>query len=231
MVIDAVVILVVLAALLVGFQKGLLQPLLAEVLFFGVLLVLVRDRHAYAAFMQRHLHGGGVVDVFGALILAVVAGYLGGILGRILHRLPVLRGVDGLFGVFVHAGIALAVLYVGISALVSLDMAFGPISNAVSLTARQVAQVQVALATTPVLGASIDPKEYSRLQKEARSGGARLDTASQLHLLDQVYLTVESQLRSSRLARYVMAIGVHFPVVGHLGPGDLRAADRSGPAH
>lgn len=219
MLIDAVIVLVVAAALVVGYQKGLLEPLLAEVLFFGALLYIVRHRTGYSSFVSAHLPGGAVAAVFLALVIAVVAGYAGGMLGRTLHRLPVLRGVDGFFGIFVHGAIAVAVLYLGVSALVSLDLAFGPVSNAVELTARQVSQMQTALETTPFLGRAVDPKEYQRLEQEAKKGGARLDTTSQLHTMQQVDATVSSQLRSSRLAKWVLAVGVHLPVVGgHLGP-------------
>lgn len=222
MFIDGIIVVVLVAALLMGYQKGLLQPLLAEVFFFGALLFILRHRTGFADFISGHLPGGGVTAVFAALIIAVVAGYAGGMLGRTLHRLPVLRGVDGFFGVFVHGAIALAVLYLGVSALVSLDLAFGPISTAVNLTARQVAQIRLALATTPVLGGTVDPAEYARLEQEAKSGGARLDTVSQLHVLEQVDATVSSQLRSSRLARWVLAVGVHLPIVGgHLGPSSV----------
>src|ERR687887_1338683 len=103
MIIDILVALMVLAAAFVGFQKGFIQPLLAEILFVGSLLVLLNNRDAYLAFMKDVIHANALIAVLAALIIATVFSYAGIRVGGIIHRMPSVRGWDGFLGVFVQA--------------------------------------------------------------------------------------------------------------------------------
>ena len=56
MIIDIFVALTVLGAAFVGFQRGFIQPLLAEILFVGTLLVLLNNRDTFLGFMKDVFH-------------------------------------------------------------------------------------------------------------------------------------------------------------------------------
>src|SRR5580765_1199642 len=99
---------------------------MAEIFFFGTLLAVFRFHDKYTAEMQKLLHLTPVLSVFVALILAVVLGAVGGAVGGMFHRMEAIRGVDGLLGIFVHGVVTLIVIYLAISALVTLDNAFEP---------------------------------------------------------------------------------------------------------
>src|SRR5437879_5166153 len=99
---------------------------MAEIFFFGTLLVVFRFHEQYTNEMQKLLHLTPVLSVFVALIIAVVLGAVGGAIGGAFHRLEAIRGVDGLLGVFVHVLVSVVVIYLAVSALVTLDNAFEP---------------------------------------------------------------------------------------------------------
>ena len=70
MVIDIAVAVLILLALFLGYQRGVIQPLMAEIFFFGTLLVIFRFHDQYTSEMQKLLHLNPVLSVFVALILA-----------------------------------------------------------------------------------------------------------------------------------------------------------------
>jgi len=221
--IDIAIVVALLIAIYVGYQRGVVQPLLVEIFFLIALLIIIRDRHAYQAAMEKYLHTNAVLDVFLALIVAVVAGFVGGQLGAMIHRMPVVRGVDGFLGVFVHAGFAILISYVLLSALVAFDKAFSPTVNAASLTLKQVQTLQSNIEGNPLAAFFVDEKDLAKLRQEATtSGGARLENVSQLSQLQNFYEQfLQPQLASSRAAPIIMSIGQKIPVIGHAGPKDL----------
>ena len=133
------------------------------------------------------------------------------------------RGVDGFLGVFVHAGFAILISYVLLSALVAFDKAFSPTVNAASLTLKQVQTLQSNIEGNPLAAFFVDEKDLAKLRQEATtSGGARLETVSQLSQLQNFYEQfLQPQLASSRAAPIIMSIGQKIPVIGHAGPKDL----------
>src|ERR1700731_2000582 len=102
MIFDAVIVLVLLVALLLGYQRGVIQPLMAEIFFFGTLLVVFRFHDQYTSQMEKLLHLTPVLSIFLAIILAIIMGAVGGAIGGAFHRLESIRGIDGLLGIFVH---------------------------------------------------------------------------------------------------------------------------------
>src|SRR5437660_10370784 len=102
MILDIVIVLILIVALFLGFQRGVIQPLMAEIFFFGTLLVVFRFHDQYTTEMQKLLHLTPVLAVFVALIIAVVMGAIGGTIGGAFHRMERIRGAAGPLGAFVH---------------------------------------------------------------------------------------------------------------------------------
>lgn len=225
MVIDIAIGVALLIALFVGYQRGVIQPLLVELFFVVAILLIVRDRHAYTEAMSKYLHANTIFAVFIALIIAVVAGYIGGVAGAAIHRMPVVRGVDGFLGVFFHVGLTLLGAYFLLSALVALDKAFQVTYRTATLNAAQVQQMRQAITSNPLAASIVDTRDLDNLAKQAltpNSGGARIQTVSQLDQLATLFQDfVEPQLASSRLAKPVLAAGHRIPVIGKVGPADL----------
>jgi uncharacterized membrane protein required for colicin V production len=224
MVIDLLVAVLVLIALFLGYQRGVIQPLLAEIFFFGTLLLVFRFHDQYTNEMQKIAHLNAVVSVFVALILAVILGTIGGALGGAFHRMDAIRGIDGLLGVFVHVLVTLVVVYFGISALVTLDNAFVPTLNKASLTLDQVNQLENVILSNPITSAMVSKQDLQSLKDTAaKTNSAHIESIAGIHQLEQIYTSfLQPQLHSSRTVPVILSIGRHLPVIGHVGPTDLK---------
>jgi uncharacterized membrane protein required for colicin V production len=230
-IIDIIVVLVLVIALVTGYQRGVIQPLLAEIFFFGTLLAVFRFHDQYTNEMQKLLHLTPVLSVFVALIIAVVAGAIGGAIGGAFHRMEAIRGVDGLLGVFVHVVVTLVVIYLAVSALVVLDNAFEPALKSASLTLTQVNQLENEILSNPITAAMVSKSDLAALKADAaKSSGAHLDQVAGIHQLQTIYSNyIQPQLHSSRTAPFILGFGHRLPFIGHLGPNDLKALPSASP--
>jgi uncharacterized membrane protein required for colicin V production len=222
-IIDIIVVLVLVIALILGFQRGVIQPLMAEIFFFGTLLAVFRFHDQYTTEMQKLLHLNAVLSVFVALILAVIMGAIGGAIGGAFHRLEAIRGVDGLLGVFVHVGVTVIVIYLALSALVTLDNAFQPVLKSASLTLTQVNQLENQILSNPITSAMVSKSDMQTLKNNAaKNNAAHLDSVGGIHQLQQIYSDfLQPQLHSSRTVGVILNIGRRLPFIGHVGPSDL----------
>lgn len=222
MIIDVIVVLLLVVALIIGFQRGVIQPLMAEIFFFGTLLVLFRFHDQYTTLMAK-VHLNAVLSVFVALIIAAILGAVGGAIGGAFHRLEAIRGVDGLLGVLVHIGVTLIVIYLAMSALVTLDNAFAPALKSASLTLAQVNEFQTQILSNPITAAMVSKSDMETLKKNAaKTNAAHLDSVGGIHQLQQIYADfLQPQLHGSRTVPFILGIGQRLPFIGHVGPKDL----------
>jgi uncharacterized membrane protein required for colicin V production len=232
MIIDIVVVLILVVALFIGYQRGVIQPLMAEIFFFGTLLVVFRFHDQYTAEMQKIFHINAILSVFVAIILAIVVGAVGGAIGGAFHRIESIRGIDGLLGIFVHVAVMLVVIYLAVSALVTLDNAFQPTVRSATLTLAQVNQLESWITSNPITSAMVSKQDLKTL-KDAAGGtsGAHLDAVQGIHQLQQIYTGfVSPQVHGSRSVPIILGIGSHLPFIGHVGPNDLKAAPSPAPS-
>jgi uncharacterized membrane protein required for colicin V production len=222
-VLDVIIIVVLLVALIIGYQKGIIQPLMTYLFFFGALFLIYRDRGQYLAGVEKYLHANTVLAIAFALIIAVLSGYGGSVVGQALHRMPIARGIDGFLGIFINVGIAIGVTYFVLSGLITFDKAFTPFVDNAKLTNAQVTALTKQIESNPLAAALVDPKDLAKLKSETKAGQqTTLSTVTQLDNLNSFYQDfVRPQLRGSRLAPYIMRIGQRIPFLGHYGPKDL----------
>jgi Colicin V production protein len=222
-IIDIVIALVILGAAVIGYYKGFVQPLLAELFALGTLLLILRNRDGFAAAAQALFHASGVLAVVMAIVLAVIAGYMGARLGGAIHRMPAVRGVDGFLGVWMQVVVAVAFLYLLVSAVIVMGQAFNPVANATTANPAQVRTIGRLLGSNPITASMVGGAEMDRLDQLARRSSA-VKTAD-LPLLPEVqsiYTDVlQPQLIGSRLAPWILRIGQHLPGLGGFGPADI----------
>jgi uncharacterized membrane protein required for colicin V production len=230
--IDIAVVLVLIVALIIGYQRGVIQPLMAEIFFFGTLLVVFRFHDQYTNEMQKLLHLNAVLSVAAAVIIAVVLGAVGGSIGGAFHRMEAIKGVDGLLGVFVHGAVTLVVIYLAMSALVTLDNAFEPALRSASLTLSQVNQLESEILSNPITAALVSKSDLDALRASAaKSNAAHLESVGGIHQLQQIYTDfLQPQLHSSRSVPIILSIGQHLPLIGHVGPSDLKPLPSPSPS-
>src|SRR5712691_612757 len=230
-IIDIIVVLVLVIALITGYQRGVIQPLMAEIFFFGTLLVVFRFHEQYTNEMQKLLHLTPVLSVFVALIIAVVLGAVGGAIGGAFHRMEAIRGIDGLLGIFVHVVVTLVVIYLAASALVTLDNAFEPALKSASLTLTQVNQLENQILSNPITAALVSKSDMTALKDSAsKSNAAQLDSVAGIHQLEQIYTGFfQPQLHGSRTVPFILGFGSRLPFIGRVGPEDLKPVPTPSP--
>ena len=226
MILDVAVLALLVIALIIGYQRGVIQPLMAEIFFFGTLLVVFRFHDQYTSQMEKIAHLTPVLSIFLAIILAIVMGAIGGAIGGAFHRLEAIRGIDGLLGIFVHVAVTLVVVYLAISALVVLDNAFEPTIRSATLTVAQVAKLETWVESNPITAAMVSKQDLKALRDAAASAsGGKLDNVQGIHQLQQIYTSVlQPQLHASKSVPIILGIGSHLPFIGHVGPSDLHPA-------
>jgi uncharacterized membrane protein required for colicin V production len=222
-IIDIAVALLLIIALIIGYQRGVIQPLMAEIFFFGTLLVVFRFHDQYTSQMEKLAHLTPVLSIFLAIILAIVMGAIGGAIGGAFHRLESIRGIDGLLGIFVHVAVTVVVVYLAVSALVVLDNAFEPTIRSASLTLAQVNKLETWVESNPITAAMVSKQDLAALKNAAGgASGAKLDNVAGIHQLQQIYTSfLQPQLHGSRSVPIILSIGSHLPFIGHVGPSDL----------
>src|SRR5438270_919582 len=116
-----------------------------------------------------------------------------------------------------------AAIYFVLSGLITLDKAFTPILNSAKLTQAQVTTLNKVIQSNPLAVALIDPNDLKKLQDQAKKGQqASLDSVTELNNLKSFYEDfIRPQLKSSKVAPYVMRVGQRIPLLGHYGSNDL----------
>jgi uncharacterized membrane protein required for colicin V production len=224
MILDLVILILVAVAVFIGFQRGLIQPLFAYLGVGIVVLFVVTHWAAYSGFLDRTLHIPPLIVGVVAAALAVLGGYLGARLGGLIHRMPAVRGADGLFGVFINAFVAVLVCYSLLSVFVALGKAFATTASLDSLTAKQVAPMEQQIKSNPALRSIVSQEDLTNLQQQSAAGAVTLTNYPTVRQLQTVYVEFAGpQLTSSKLAPIVLFVGDHTPLVGHYGPQDLPA--------
>jgi uncharacterized membrane protein required for colicin V production len=222
-ILDGVIVVVLLIALFIGYHKGIIQPLMTYLFFFGALFLIYRDRGQYLNSVEKYLHANVVLAIFFALIIAVLAGYGGSVVGQALHRMPIARGVDGFLGIFLNLAIAIGVIYFVLSGMIVFDRAFGPFASNAKLTQAQVSSLSNNIESNPLTAALVDPKDLQKMKDATKKGQTTsLSTVTQLDNLSTFYQDfIRPQMKGSRVAPYIMRIGQKFPFLGHFGAADL----------
>jgi Colicin V production protein len=222
LIIDVLIVLVVVGAAWIGFQRGLVQPLLAELFALVTLLIILHNRSAFTSATDTLFHVGAFLAVILALVLAIAAGYLGGRLGGSIHRMPVVRGVDGFLGVWVQALFGIAICYLLISGIIISNRAFTPLTAA-TVNSAQLRSLERQLGSNLFTSTVLDGHDVQRFNAlAAKPGGVRLEDLPGVAQLQSVSRDILApQLAGSRLAPFVMNVGRRIPGLGSFGSRDL----------
>lgn len=222
MIIDVLIVLIVLGAAWVAFQRGLIQPLLAELLALGTLLIIYHNRSGFLALTGAVLHANAVLAFFLALILAAVLGYAGAQVGGIIHKMPVVRGVDGFLGLWVQTIFGIGLCYLLISGMIVMDRTFTPISTP-TVNVTQLQTIERQLSSNLFTAGLVDSHDLQPYQAQAtKTGSVQLADLPAIGQFQNIYKDfVKPQLAGSRLAPAVMSIGHRIPGLGHLTSKDL----------
>jgi hypothetical protein len=222
LIIDVLILLVVVGTAWVGFQRGLVQPLLAELFALITLLVILHNRSAFVAATDALFHLGAFLAVLVALVFAGLLGYFGARIGGSIHRMPVVRGVDGFLGVWVQALFGIAICYLLISGIIITDRAFTPVTTQ-NVNTAQLTTLERQLSSNPFTSTVLDSRDVQIFNAlAAKPGGVQLASVPGLGTLQSVGRDIlEPQLAGSHLAPFVMTVGHRIPGLGSFTSRDL----------
>jgi hypothetical protein len=223
-IIDFLIVVLVAGAVWAGFQRGMVQPLLAELFTLGTLLPILHNRSTFAAIVGTLFHANGFLAVVIAVILAGMMGYLGAKLGGVIRKMPVVTGADGFVGVWLQALFAIGVCYVLISGIIVMSRTFNSIATP-TVNAAQLSTIEGNLGTNAFTSSAVDGHDLRAANAQAaRPGGVAISDLPGIGTLQGLNRDLlQSQLAGSRLARFVMNVGRHIPGLGRYGPLDLPA--------
>jgi len=120
--------------------------------------------------------------------------------------------------------VTVVVIYLAVSALVTLDNAFEPTLRTANMTLAQVNQLEKWILSNPITSAMVSKQDLDALKTAAnKSQGASINSVQGIHQLQQIYVDfIQPQLHGSRSVPIVLSVGHHIPLVGHVGPSDLK---------
>lgn len=233
-ILDLIILIVVAAAVFIGYRYGTIQPVFGFLGFGLVLLIGIGRWAAYSGFLNQRFHSNGVIDGVVLVLLAGIIGYGAWRLGGFIHRMPVIRGVDGLIGVVVCGLVAIWLLYGVISLAVALGQGFDSTIGQTTTTEAQAQAIGTWVEGNPILGHLISASDVRGLEaaaKQPNNPGSAISNFSTLEQMQSIYrVFCQPELQSSRLAPIVLWIGQHTPIIGHVGPGDLPQAQPPAPS-
>lgn len=230
MILDILILVLVAIAVFIGYKRGTVQPLFTFLGFGLTVLILLTHWQGYSTGLNTRFHSNGVIDGILIVVFAVLVAWGGWKLGGFVHKMPIVRGADGLLGVLICGLVAVWLLYGVISIGTSMGRAFDDTLGQTSATPTTPAQAQAIntwVEGNPVLRLLVDKRDLKNLEKAAATpnNGASSITSgnfSSIEQLQKAYASfIEPQLQESHLAPIVMWIGDHTPVIGHEGPSDL----------
>jgi len=128
--------------------------------------------------------------------------------------------------------VTIVIIYLAVSALVTLDNAFEPTLKSASLTLAQVNQLENFILSNPITSAMVSKSDLQALKTAAgKSSGASIDSVAGIHQLQQIFVDfLQPQLHSSRAVPVILSIGSHIPFIGHVGPHDLKPLPKVTPS-
>ena len=83
MILDILIVLVVAAAMFIGYKRGTIQPLFSLLGFGLTVLLLVDHWSSYSRLLDRHLHSNAVADGLAVVLIALISGVRGVAAGRL----------------------------------------------------------------------------------------------------------------------------------------------------
>ena len=221
MIIDILIVLIVIGAAWLGFQRGFIQPFLIELLSLGTLIFIYRNRNGFLDLTGAILHANAVLAFFLALALAAVMGYIGAQLGSIVHKMPVVMGPDGFAGLPGQFLFGIGLCYLLISGVIVMNKTFTPLT-APTVNATQLQVIERQLSSNLFTAGLVDSRDLQPYQAQAKKGTVKLadlPAIGQFQSLSHDFL--EPQLASSRLAPAVMSVGHRIPGLGHYTSRDI----------
>jgi hypothetical protein len=212
--IDIGVVIVLALALLIGWWRGLLRPLIVwAFIVAGVVVGFVRPSVAVDLAPSP-----GWRPVMGVVVVAAFA--LGGVLiarlvGRLIYRhIRVIGLLDRVAGAALSLALAGVAVFILLSAIVTLDQAAAPVEGTGAVSAARIAQIQSYVAAHPGSAILLDPAQLQALQQRPGLSTTPAADIGQLNGPLGFLRALHAQVVGSRVAPVIFNWMQTIPVLG-----------------
>jgi hypothetical protein len=209
--IDIGIIVILAVALLTGWWRGLLRPLITWAFIVAGVVVGFGD----PSLASRFAPSPGWRPFMGLVVVVVFA--LAGILAaRLLRRLfygriGAISALDRLGGALVSGILALVAIFILLSLLVTLEQAGAPVEGSGTVSAQQVAEVQSNSTAHPSTAILLDPTQLQQAQQKLGSSSTPAADIGQLSGPLGVLRAAHTQMVESRIAPVIFGLGQRIP--------------------
>jgi uncharacterized membrane protein required for colicin V production len=209
---DIAIVAVVIVGMVVGWRKGFITPVIAQV---GAVLGLWT---IYNSPLAGNLPSGPVslgAGAAAAIAGGYVLGWLGAFLVGLISRVKLIKRLDQVCGVPLGAVAAGASVYLSLVGAVTLDGWLGPLHDKTALSQQDIAALQQMVATNPAARAFADPAMLSAMAEAAAKSPVTSEQVAKVSAAISLYEhDIRPQLLSSHLAPLVLSFGADLPIIG-----------------
>ena len=218
---DIAILVILGVALLLGFLHGLFRPLIT----WAFIIAGVAIGFGHPAVAERFAPSAGWRPVMGLVVVVVfaVVGFLVArlIAPRIYRLIPGMGALDRVGGMLLSGVLALVMIFILLSGLVTLDHATAPIDGSGTVSAAQISQIQQFVASNPATKIALDPSQLQSLESSPSvqgSPGTPATPDSQIGQVDFVLGVLRNlhiQMVQSTVAPIIFNVGEQVPFLGN----------------
>ena len=214
-ILDIAIVVVLAAALLLGFLHGLFRPLITWAFIIAGVIIGFGNAGAAARLAPsadwRPLMGVIVVAVF-AVVGFMVAHLIAPLIYR---RIPGVGAIDRVGGALLSGVLALVAICFLLDGMVTLDRAAVPIegSGSTPISAAQITEIQQFVASHPGASIALDPSQLQAIESQLGTGSQPAADIGQVSTVLGILRNLHIQMVDSHVAPVIFDIGQHIPFV------------------
>ena len=211
---DIAILVILAVALLLGFLHGLFRPLITWAFIIAGVAIGFGHPQVAARFAPsaawRPVMGLVVVGVF-----AIVGFLLAHLIAPHIYRLiPGMGALDRVGGMLLSGVLALVMIFVLLSGLVTLDNASAPIDGSGTVSAAQIGQIRQFVDGNPAARIALDPTELQTLETTPGATGGPDSQIGQVNLVLGILRNLHIQMAESKVAPVIFNAGERVPFLG-----------------
>jgi len=210
--VDIAIVAVVVIGMVIGWRKGFITPVIAQVgAALGLWTVFNSPLAGNLPSGPVTLGGGAAAAIAGGYVL----GWVGPFLVGLISRFKLIKRLDQLAGVPLGAVAAGASVYLSLVGVVTVDGWLGPLHDKTALNQQDIAALQQMVVTNPAARAFADPAMLTALAEAAAKSPVATEQLAKFSAAIAVYEhDVRPQLLDSHIAPAVLSLGEGLPIVG-----------------
>ncbi|MGI8848246.1 MAG: CvpA family protein [Candidatus Dormibacteria bacterium] len=212
--IDGAILLILVLALVHGFFRGLIVPLICWA--FIIVGVVVAFFHPGLA---AKLAPSPILRPVIGSVIVVAFGFIGRLVARVVappiySKIPLPRSLDKVGGVAVGVFASSLSIFMLLNSMVTVDRALTPLTRSDQTSAVQIAEIRQTLAEHPELASILPPDDLAAVGQKPGQSAVPSNQIGQISSALGTWQQIHNQMAASRIAPAICAIFDHMPFIG-----------------